>query len=131
VDEGADLGPKLVPKEQKQFANICQNYLSEIARKGGGLGYRLIYATQYPTVEAVPNQIKINMAARLSFYIGEPIGSRVILDSNDAAEIEPIPGRAIYKLAKKTEIQSPWISDKMIGGYLHELSKNGTDIISD
>ncbi|MGV3465256.1 MAG: FtsK/SpoIIIE domain-containing protein [Heyndrickxia sp.] len=131
VDEGADLGPKLVTKEQRQYANICQNYLSEIARKGGGLGYRLIYATQYPTVEAVPNQIKINMAARLSFYIGEPIGSRVILDSNDAAEIEPIPGRAIYKLAKKTEIQCPYISDKQIGGYLHELSQDRTDIVSD
>jgi S-DNA-T family DNA segregation ATPase FtsK/SpoIIIE len=127
VDEGADLGPQLVPKEKKEFANLCQTYLSEIARKGGGLGYRLIYATQYPTVEAVPNQIKINMVARMAFRIADQTGSRVILGEKGAEELEPIPGRAIYKLAEKKEIQSPYISDTMIGGLLSEFGKERTD----
>lgn len=48
VDEGAELSPQIVKgKEAKKFAEFCQAALSEIARIGGGLGYRLIYCTQY------------------------------------------------------------------------------------
>jgi hypothetical protein len=46
-------------------------------------------------------------------------------------KLEPVPGRAIYKLADKTEIQCPYISDKQIGGYIDELREDRTDIISD
>jgi S-DNA-T family DNA segregation ATPase FtsK/SpoIIIE len=131
VDEGAELAPKLVSKDYKKFAELCQTYLGEIARIGGGLGYRLVFCTQYPTAEAVPMQVKMNMVARLAFKIGGNMGSRVILDEIGAEALEPIPGRAIYKLAEKIEIQCPYISDKMIGGYLHELGKKRTDIDSD
>lgn len=131
VDEGAELAPKLVSKDFRKYAELCQVYLGEIARIGGGLGYRLIYATQYPTAEAVPMQVKMNMVARLAFKIAGSVGSRVILDETGAEELKPVPGRAIYKLAEKIEVQCPWISDKQIGGYLHELNKSGTIIISD
>lgn len=127
VDEGAELAPKLVGKDLKKYAELCQVYLGEIARIGGGLGYRLIYATQYPTAEAVPMQVKMNMVARLAFKIADNTGSRVILGETGAEELKPVPGRAIYKLAEKVELQCPWISDKQIGGYLHELGKNGTN----
>lgn len=131
MDEGAELAPKLVSKDFRKYAELCQVYLGEIARIGGGLGYRLIYATQYPTAEAVPMQVKMNMVARLAFKIAGSVGSRVILDETGAEELKPVPGRAIYKLAEKIEVQCPWISDKQIGGYLHELNKSGTIIISD
>ncbi|CRK80284.1 FtsK/SpoIIIE domain-containing protein [Neobacillus massiliamazoniensis] len=130
VDEGAELSPKLVSKDFKKYAELCQVYLGEIARIGGGLGYRLIYATQYPTAEAVPQQVKMNMVARLAFRIADNIGSRVILGETGAEELEPVPGRAIYKLAEKHKIQCPYISDKTIGGYLNELGKDRTDITS-
>lgn len=131
VDEGAELAPKLVGKDNKKYAELCQIYLGEIARIGGGLGYRLIYATQYPTAEAVPMQVKMNMVARLAFKIAGNVGSRVILDETGAEDLKPIPGRAIYKLAEKVEIQCPYISDKMIGGFLHEFSQDRTDIVRD
>ena len=130
VDEGAELAPKLVSKELKKYAELCMIYLSEIARIGGGLGYRLIYATQYPTAEAVPMQVKMNMVARLAFRIADSTGSRVILGETGAEELEPVPGRAIYKLTEKQEIQCPYISDEKIGGYLYELGKNREDPIS-
>lgn len=114
VDEGAELSPKLVSKDYKKYAELCMIYLSEIARIGGGLGYRLIYATQYPTIEAVPQQVKMNMVARLAFRIADSTGSRVILGETGAEELEPVPGRAIYKLAEKHEIQCPYIDDKKI-----------------
>lgn len=130
VDEGAELSPKSVSKELKKYAELCQMYLSEIARIGGGLGFRLIYATQYPTAETVPMQVKMNMVARLAFKIGGSVGSRVILDGVGAEDLKPIPGRAIYKLAEKIEIQCPYISDKQIGGYLRESTTDRTDIIN-
>ncbi|MCI1745113.1 MAG: hypothetical protein LKI07_12705 [Heyndrickxia oleronia] len=131
VDEGAELSPKLVSKEFKKYAELAQIYLGEIARIGGGLGFRLIFATQYPTRETVPMQVKINMVARISFRIADGVGSRVILDEMGAEELEPLPGRAIYKLAEKHIIQCPYIDDETIRRYLYESRKNREGFTSD
>ncbi|PLR84675.1 cell division protein FtsK [Bacillus canaveralius] len=115
VDEGAELSPNIVKsKEAKRYAEFCQAALSEIARIGGGLGYRLIYATQYPTKEAVPMQVKMNIVARLSFVCASQVSSRVLLDDIGAENLPPIPGRAIYLVEKKRTVQVPYIDDKMI-----------------
>ena len=124
VDEGAEMSPKLVSKENKPYAELAQNYLGEIARIGGGLGFRLIFATQYPVREAVPGQIKMNMTARVAFKIPEQVGSRVILDEVGAEELEPIQGRAIYKVANKIEMQFPYINDEMMEGYFYEQNRD-------
>lgn len=129
VDEGAELSPKIVHKDLKKYAELAQVYLGEISRIGGGLGFRLILATQYPTREAVSMQVKMNMVARIAFRIADQVGSRVILDETGANELKPIPGRAIYKLAESHEVQCPYISDEMIGGFLDELGEKGTDIV--
>lgn len=134
VDEGAELSPRLVGKENRKYAELAQTYLGEIARIGGGLGFRLVFATQYPTAEAVPMQVKMNMVARLAFRIADSTGSKVILGSKSedgemgAHQLKPIPGRAIYKLAESHEIQCPYIDDKMLGGYIDELGENRKDI---
>lgn len=48
VDEAAQLSPeKWMPDKTKDDMGACQSYLSEIARLGGALGYRLIFCTQY------------------------------------------------------------------------------------
>lgn len=129
VDEGAELSPRLVTKEFKQYAELCMIYLGEIARIGGGLGFRLIYATQYPTKEAVPMQVKMNIVSRVAFKIPDITGSKVILDEPGANELKPVPGRAIYKLAESKEIQCPYIDDEMVGRYLGEFRASGNDII--
>ncbi|MFS0783291.1 FtsK/SpoIIIE domain-containing protein [Bacillus sp. 1P06AnD] len=112
VDEGAELSPNLLTGELKKYANYCQQTLSEIARIGGGIGYRMLFCTQYPVKEAVPMQIKMNIVARLSFIAAAQISSRVILDENGAEELPAIPGRAIYKVEKKRIVQVPYITDK-------------------
>jgi S-DNA-T family DNA segregation ATPase FtsK/SpoIIIE len=115
VDEGAELSPSIVKgKEAKKYAEFCQAALSEIARIGGGLGYRLVYATQYPTKEAVPMQVKMNIVARLSFICASQVASRVLLDEIGAEDLPSIPGRAIYLVEKKRTVQVPYIDDKMI-----------------
>ncbi|KAB2334247.1 FtsK/SpoIIIE domain-containing protein [Bacillus mesophilum] len=113
VDEGAELSPDVINgKDQKACAKFCQAALSEIARIGGALGYRLIFCTQYPTKEAVPMQVKMNIVARLSFIAAAQIASRVILDDVGAEDLPSIPGRAIYKIEKNRTIQVPYIDDK-------------------
>ena len=112
VDEGAELSPNIVEGDAKKYAKFCQAALSEIARIGGALGYRLIFCTQYPTKEAVPMQVKMNIVARLSFIAAAQIASRVILDDIGAEDLPSIPGRAIYKIEKNRTIQVPYIDDK-------------------
>lgn len=114
VDEGAELAPELIHKNHKQYAQFCQAALGEIARISGGLGYRLIFATQYPTRQAVPAQVKINIVTRVSFIIPELVGSRVILDEGGADELPAIPGRCIYKVEKMRTLQAPYITDKQM-----------------
>jgi S-DNA-T family DNA segregation ATPase FtsK/SpoIIIE len=121
VDEGAELSPAIVKtKDAKKYAEFCQAALSEIARIGGGLGYRLIYATQYPTKEAVPMQVKMNIVARLSFVCASQVASRVLLDDIGAESLPSIPGRALYLVEKKRTIQVPYIDDKMMFKMMEE-----------
>ena len=112
VDEGAELSPNIIEGEGKKYAKFCQAALSEISRIGGGLGLRLLYCTQYPTKEAVPMQVKMNIVARISFIAAAQIASRVILDEIGAEDLPSIPGRAIYKIEKNRTIQVPYIDDK-------------------
>jgi len=115
VDEGAELSPQIVKdRNAKKYAEFCQGALSEIARIGGGIGYRLVYATQYPTKEAVPMQVKMNIVARISFICASQVASRVLLDDIGAEDLPSIPGRAIYLVEKKRTVQVPYIDDKMI-----------------
>lgn len=121
VDEGAELSPAIIKsKDAKKYAEFCQAALSEIARIGGGLGYRLIYATQYPTKEAVPMQVKMNIISRISFVCASQVASRVLLDEIGADELPSIPGRAIYLVEKKRTVQVPFINDKMIFSMMEE-----------
>lgn len=98
VDEAAELDDK------------CQNKLSKIARIGGALGYRLIYATQYPTADTLPRQIKQNSDAKVSFRLPTKVASRVAIDENGAEELI-CPGRAIYRTHERVEIQTFYVDE--------------------
>ncbi|USK85747.1 FtsK/SpoIIIE domain-containing protein [Peribacillus asahii] len=124
VDEGAELSPNIVTGDAKPYAKFCQSALSEIARIGGGLGLRLLYCTQYPTKEAVPMQVKMNIVARISFVAAAQISSVVILDEPGAEDLPSIPGRAIYKVEKNRTIQVPYITDKYISKKLEWLEND-------
>ncbi|MGM9925212.1 MAG: FtsK/SpoIIIE domain-containing protein [Bacillus sp. (in: firmicutes)] len=136
VDEGAELSPNLLEGELKKYARFCQATLSEIARIGGGIGYRMLYCTQYPTKEAVPMQIKMNIVARVSFIAAAQIASKVILDENGAEDLPSIPGRAIYKIEKQRIVQVPYINDKYMFTKMEEkehdiIASQNRDVVND
>jgi DNA segregation ATPase FtsK/SpoIIIE, S-DNA-T family len=114
IDEGADLSPKIVPKSDKGYAEYCQSALSRIIAKGGGLGFRVLYCTQYPSTKSVDMSVKANIVTRMSFIASSQYGSKVILDEGGADKLPSLPGRALYKVEKTREVQVPYISDKQI-----------------
>ncbi len=113
----------IIVDEAAELDKDCQSYLSEIARIGGALGYRLIFATQYPTADTLPRQIKQNSDAKISFRLPTEVASRVAIDEQGAEQLT-CPGRAIYRTHERVEIQVPYIDDKEI---LERLDKYVVD----
>jgi S-DNA-T family DNA segregation ATPase FtsK/SpoIIIE len=104
IDEAADIA-----KDKE-----CMEILTDIVRKGRGAGYYVIYATQYPSAEAVPMQIKRNIPARLCFVLDSSMASMTVLDGAGAENLPEIPGRGIYKKVKQTIIQTPFMKNTLI-----------------
>ncbi|MEC0900959.1 MULTISPECIES: FtsK/SpoIIIE domain-containing protein [Bacillus] len=121
VDEGAVLAPaKGLPRAVNKIREECQYMLSYIATVSGGLGFRLILATQYPTVTSIPSVVKQMSDAKLGFRLPTRVASEVVLDESGLEVLPSLPGRAIYKTDRLTEIQVPYISDEMMWKQLKE-----------
>ena len=127
IDEGAELCPdKSMDKDDQKLLGACQHMLSHIARIGGALGFRLIFCTQYPTGDTLPRQVKQNSDAKLGFRLPTQTASSVVIDEPGLESIESIPGRALFKTDRLTEIQVPYISNEMMWKHLkqYEVKKD-------
>jgi len=115
VDEAAQISPQIITgKEEKEKARQCEEALSEIARIGAGLGYRLVYCSQYPTADVMNKQIKQNCDTVITYKLRDAIASRVVLDESGAEDL-PVPGRALYKTPEGMQIvQTPFITNEQI-----------------
>ena len=115
IDEAAELASQGEPDKDVKKAKVdCEKIISEIARIGGGLGYRLIFATQYPTGDTLPRQVKQNCDARLCFRLQTDTASQVVLDESGAEKLPFIKGRAIYQIDRKFIVQTPFIENDFI-----------------
>ncbi|CUB59208.1 DNA translocase FtsK [Bacillus subtilis] len=127
VDEGAELCPdKSMSRERQKLLGACQQMLSYIARIGGALGFRLIFCTQYPTGDTLPRQVKQNSDAKLGFRLPTQTASQVVIDEAGLEAIESVPGRALFKTDRLTEIQVPYISNEQMWDVLkqYEVKKD-------
>lgn len=104
IDEAADL------VEDRNSMDI----LTDVVRKGRGAGYYVIYATQYPSAQAISMQIKRNIPARLCFVLDSATASMTVLDKGGAENLPEIPGRGIYKEVKQIILQTPFMSNDVI-----------------
>ncbi|MDF2534441.1 MAG: ftsK [Bacillales bacterium] len=113
VDEAAQLAPEKWMKPQlKAQLGFCQYALGEIARIGGALGYRLVFATQYPTADTLPRQIKQNADGKITFRLPSSYASDVAIDESGAEKLPSnIKGRGLYKTHELKEMQVPLIED--------------------
>lgn len=115
IDEAAQISSQgetdpVIKKKKIEIEGI----LAEIARIGGGIGFRLIYATQYPTNETIRPQIRQNCDARLCFKLQTGIASRAVLDEEGAEELPLIKGRGIYLTDRKRLVQTPFIDNETV-----------------
>jgi hypothetical protein len=111
VDEGAEISGF----EKKEDRDRATFLLGEIARIGAGLGYRLIFATQYPTADVFPRQVKANTSASLCFKLKNSTQSIVVLDRKGAESLPVgLPGRAIYQTDCDRIVQTPYIKNDFI-----------------
>lgn len=104
VDEAADLSAY----------QECQDIIVDIGRRGRAAGFRLLYATQYPTNQALPSQLRQNIGARICFQLQTEAGSRAVLDESGAESLPNVKGRCIYQTNVKRVIQSVYIDNKQI-----------------
>lgn len=127
VDEGAQLTPgQFMKPNEKNLLIECQAKLSRIAAVGGALGYRVIFATQYPTADTMPRQIKQNADAKISFRLPSGYASAVAIDEYGAEELpSDIKGRALFKTHELKELQVPYLSHEEMWERLKQYEKVG------
>lgn len=124
VDEGAELAPGIEKdKDLRAIKNSCEVILSRIARIGGALGYRLIYATQTPYSEVLNHNIKQNCDAKLCFKLQTDKASEVVLGEGitDAHHLPFIKGRGVYLTDRKHIVQTPMIENDYIEGVINNV----------
>ena len=80
--------------------------LGEIARLGRAVGIHLILCTQRPDAEAVPGQLKANLAGTVAFRVRSEVNSHILLESDRAALLPHHPGRAIWAHQRLEEFQA-------------------------
>ena len=97
IDEWADL-----PED-------AQDSLWRLLRMGRFVGLHVIAATQRPSSKVFEKfgDLKAMFLGRICFVVADVVNSRMILDSDEAAHLEAIKGRAIYKCGlEKLEVQT-------------------------
>lgn len=111
IDEAGELANNgNFSDSQKDYAKTCRRVMSNIARVSGGLGYRMIWCSQYPTADILDRQIKANSSAKLAFKMETGTMSKVVIDETGAEKI-PNKGRAIYKTVEKEMVQVPLLEN--------------------
>jgi hypothetical protein len=108
IDELANL---MLDKTLKGDAEIL---LADIAAQSRAAGIHLIVATQRPDSNVMTGLIRANFPVRIAFSCSDYRSSMVILDTSDAAGLNPA-GRLIYfQGSTKTEMQGPLVTPAMV-----------------
>ena len=95
-DEIAEVLDKTgLNKEEKEIIFKIERCLSLIARQGRAFGIHLILATQRPSADLIPGQIRTNLTFRICGR-ADDILSRIILDSPAAAEQIPLDAQGRF-----------------------------------
>jgi DNA segregation ATPase FtsK/SpoIIIE-like protein len=86
--------------------------IAVLTAQGRAAGLHMVLCTQYPSIAIIPNHIKTNLAVRVTGRMPSGASSMVVLDSHEAKELAPVPGRMIIQIGPDGEqVQTPYISD--------------------
>lgn len=117
----------IIIDESSRLDDDTKKKLIDLIQLSGAFGYRVIVATQYPTVDTIPKEVKQNTDCKISFRLPTEIASRVAIDESGAEKLE-VPGRMIYRTTEKHIAQVPYIKNfERLKKY--ECEKNREDTI--
>ena len=108
VDEVAELTVRdLGDDRAARAAQVAANgRLWEIAGLGRSVDIHLVCCTQRPDDEAVPGQMKANLAGTVSLRVRAPVNGFILLDSDRAPLLPPRAGRAVFAHETVGEFQA-------------------------
>jgi hypothetical protein len=96
-------------KEQRGTRERTTALLCDIARLGRAAGVHLVVCTQRPDADAVPGQLKANLAGTVAFRVRNEANSRILLDCDRAALLPSHHGRAIWQNHQMEEFQAIYL----------------------
>jgi DNA segregation ATPase FtsK/SpoIIIE-like protein len=136
VDELAELTVRELGAAPAAVAaqKAATGRLAEIARLGRAVGIHLILCTQRPDAEAVPGQLKANLAGTVAFRVRSEVNSHILLESDRAALLPHHPGRAIWAHERLEEFQAIDLAAneaaKLLRTRGQELSRGGPVVVT-
>ncbi|PJZ18631.1 hypothetical protein CEW46_27465, partial [Bacillus cereus] len=126
VEEYNTEHPDNLQQYMEYLVMICDEYgdfransdfwdpVEAIGRKGRAMGVHLILATQRPSADTLPPNVKSNLAAVVALKVRSTINSQMLLDNNEAFNLPNKIGRGIYQLDKPVTVQTPYIAESAI-----------------
>ena len=102
-----DVGADPVAREARRAASAR---LTEIARLGRAVGIHLIVCTQRPDADAVPGQLKANLAGTVAFRVRAGVNSLILLDTDRAALLPHHPGPGLWAEERIEEFQAVYLA---------------------
>ena len=136
VDELAELTVRELGAAPAAVAaqKAATGRLAEIARLGRAVGIHLILCTQRPDAEAVPGQLKANLAGTVAFRVRSEVNSHILLESDRAALLPHHPGRAIWAHERLEEFQAIHLTadeaQRFLAVRAQELSGGGPVVVT-
>jgi len=109
--------------EKKQFTDL----IYDLASTARATGIYLILATQFAVGKYVNTDVKMNIPGRIAFSVPDLQGSVALIDSNEAVNLYPPPGRGIFSHGvNRFRFQAPWITEKQIAEIVRNAQKGKT-----
>jgi DNA segregation ATPase FtsK/SpoIIIE-like protein len=136
VDELAELTVRELGAAPAAVAaqKVATGRLAEIARLGRAVGIHLILCTQRPDAEAVPGQLKANLAGTVAFRVRSEVNSHILLESDRAALLPHHPGRAIWAHERLEEFQAIHLpadeTQRLLADRARKLSEGGPVVVT-
>jgi hypothetical protein len=106
VDEFQELSPdNCSDKELKTRRRGISFKLATAAKMGRAVGIWQLDATQRPTREGIPGELKSQLAGRVVFKMVSELDSRLALEHNShrAASLPDVVGRAVFQFGRREE----------------------------
>ena len=136
VDELAELTVRELGGNPSALAaqKVARGRLGEVARLGRAVGIHLVVCTQRPDAEAVPGQLKANLAGTVAFRVRAQVNSLILLENDRAALLPHRPGRAIWAHERLEEFQAIHLAaaeaERLVAGRIAELTPEGAGLVT-